>query len=284
MKTIYIYYLLIITILFTSCNEEKLPREINNTQWIDIEMYNSSFYKRCGEYNHTINVESNVLDVDLMEREKFVISRVEKANLGYKIYTKNPDKEELEENDWYYYFKWIDEKKGIAIWEYVKSDGTINEGFSYVCVKKDNLPDLNLQNPPCEICFSKNECDSINFEKKYNHFLDSIAKLKIDDYWYKEYNIWFEDYTTIKVLKDTSYISAIGINDVLVPLQKKDTLFLYNKVSKSIKYNKDKTIPELKIIKVEDQFFLQSDYIDLNGSISNKPSKFGLLIDEMKEN
>lgn len=125
--------------------------------------------------------------------------------------------------------------------------------------------------------------------KKHEQFLDSISKLKIDEFWFKNYTFWLESYTSsynyyyeLKVDKDSSYIKERLLNDVLVPLQKNDTLFLYHKKSISdFRFTKDKQEPEVIIIKVGDEYYVKSQVFDLKNSISNKPTQYGFLVDEV---
>lgn len=134
----------------------------------------------------------------------------------------------------------------------------------------------------------------INFvEKKSNElrttFLNSISKLKIDDSWYRNYILPLESYEPsynytyyIKVSKDSCYIAERSLKDLLVPYQKGDTLFLYHKecLLEDSKYLENKHIPEVKIVKVQDKYYLNSQTFDLKNSISNKPTKNGFLVDE----
>lgn len=139
----------------------------------------------------------------------------------------------------------------------------------------------------------KNNFLSKKTEGKRKVFLDSIANLKIDDSWYKDYSIWLESYEAyynynylVRVSKDSSYITERYLKDFLVPYQSKDTLFLFFKESqfKDLEYNKNKHIPEVAIVKVDTSYYVNSSVFDLKNSISNKPSKYGFLVDEIIEN
>lgn len=283
--------LLVFSFLMVSCSvENELPDELKNKKWVDVCKYKSNFYKRCGEFDRSVITTANTIQVDLMEMTILDVSRVEKTAEGYKIYTLNTDSEENSENKWHYNFSWIDKAKGIARWEYNTAEGKIEEGFSFVTIDDKLIGKITLADPPCEACFEKKECDSINGQKTKNAFLDSIENSKIDDSWYKEYYVWLESYEVsynynylIRVAKDSSYIQERYVKDLLVPYQKADTLFLYHK--KSVvgdDYTKDKTKPEVKIVRIKDQYYIQSQLFDLENSISNKPTKYGFLADEVK--
>jgi hypothetical protein len=88
----------------------------------------------------------------------------------------------------------------------------------------------------------------------------------------------------IKISKDSSYIAERALKDLLVPFQNADTLFLYHKecLLRDSKYLNNKQIPEVKIVKVKDKYYVTSEVFDLKNSISTKPAKYGFLNDEMK--
>lgn len=140
---------------------------------------------------------------------------------------------------------------------------------------------------------SQKEDKNLNFNKKNKEiqtvFLDSISKLKIDDSWYKNYVVELDSYEPdysysylVNVAKDSTYIVERSLKDLMVPYQDGDTLFLYHKKSllEDSKYLKDKQIPEVKIVKVGDKYYVSSEVFDLKNSISNKPDKYGFLVSE----
>ncbi|MBF7092863.1 hypothetical protein IUY40_15110 [Flavobacterium sp. ALJ2] len=122
-------------------------------------------------------------------------------------------------------------------------------------------------------------------------FFDSISKLKIDDSWYRDYILLLDSYEPnynytyyIKISKDSVYIAERALKDLLVPFQNEDTLFLYHKKNllTGSKYIENKQIPEVKIVKVKDKYYVTSEVFDLKNSISTKPAKYGFLNYEMK--
>ncbi len=135
----------------------------------------------------------------------------------------------------------------------------------------------------------------INFiEKKSNDirtsFLNSVSKSKIDESWFRDYILPLDSYEPnynytyyIKVAKDSAYITERPLKDLLVPFQNGDTLFLYHKKSllDGSKYLKNKQIPEVKIVKIKDKYYIKSEVFDLKNSISTKPSKYGFQNEEM---
>lgn len=121
-------------------------------------------------------------------------------------------------------------------------------------------------------------------------FFDSISKLKIDDNWFKNYIVALDSYESgyyydhyIKVSKDTCYIGERNFQDLLVPYQNEDTLFLYHKKNllESSKYFDNKQIPEVKIVRVSDKYYVSSKKIfALKKYISTKPEKYGFLVSQ----
>lgn len=117
-------------------------------------------------------------------------------------------------------------------------------------------------------------------------FFNSIAKSKIDDSWYRDYILPLDSYEPdynytyyIKISKDSSYMAERYFKDLLVPFQSADTLFLFHKKNllEGEKYVKNKHIPEVKIVKVKDKYYVNSPVFDLKKSISSKPLKYGFL-------
>lgn len=135
----------------------------------------------------------------------------------------------------------------------------------------------------------------INFiEKKSNElritFLNSVDKLKIDNSWYRDYILPLDSYEPsysytyyVKISKDSSYIAERSLKDLLVPYQNADTLFLYHKKNLLVdsKYLENIHLPEVKIVKVKDKYYINSEVFDLKNSISTKPAKYGFLVDEI---
>ncbi|KFF06408.1 hypothetical protein [Flavobacterium reichenbachii] len=122
-------------------------------------------------------------------------------------------------------------------------------------------------------------------------FFNSISKLKIDDSWYRDYGVPLDAYEPnysyvyyIKVAKDSSYIVERPLKDLLVPYQNGDTLFLYHKqcLLYDSKYLNNEKIPEVKIVKVKDKYYVTSEVFDLKNSISTKPEKYGFPVHESK--
>ncbi|MEW5675959.1 hypothetical protein ABGT15_06560 [Flavobacterium enshiense] len=121
-------------------------------------------------------------------------------------------------------------------------------------------------------------------------FFDKASKFKIDESWYRDYILPLESYEpsynyaySLKVSKDSTYVMERALNDMLIPLQKGDTLFLYhNKSLIGEKYTKNKMIPELKIVRVKGKYFIDGNIFDLENSISNKPGKYGFLVEEIE--
>lgn len=120
-------------------------------------------------------------------------------------------------------------------------------------------------------------------------FFDSISKLKIDDSWYKNYIVSLDSYEPnysyaylINFSKDSAYIVERPLKDLMVPYQSADTLFLYHKkcLLYDSKYLHTKQIPEVKIVKVKDKYYVSSEVFDLKNSISTKPDKFGFLVSQ----
>lgn len=118
------------------------------------------------------------------------------------------------------------------------------------------------------------------------NFFNSVAGSKIDDSWYRDYILPLDSYESnysytyyIKISKDSSYIAERSFKDLLVPFQSADTLFLFHKKSllEGEKYLKNKHIPEVKIVKIKDKYYVRSSVFDLKGSISSEPSKYGFL-------
>jgi hypothetical protein len=121
-------------------------------------------------------------------------------------------------------------------------------------------------------------------------FFNSISKLKIDDSWYKNYIVSLDSYEPsysygylINFSKDSTYIVERLLKDLMVPYQNGDTLFLYHKkcLLNDSKYFNNKQIPEVKIVKVKDKYYVSSVVFDLKNSISSKPEKYGFLISEI---
>ncbi|MEM0575138.1 hypothetical protein [Flavobacterium polysaccharolyticum] len=277
---------IVLTLLFSCSSEEKIPTELSNKKWIDITKYQSKYYKRCGKFERNIITTKNTIQVELMEATTFEISRIVTTDGGYQIFTINSENEK--ENDWHYNFRWIDKSKKVAIWEYISAKGKTEEGFTYTTIENNFFINLKLNDPPCEACMTIKECDSIKKIENKNVYIDSISKLNIDEKWIKDYNVWLESYNEsynynylIKISKDSSYISERSIKDMLIPYQIKDTLFLYHKKSLLEDYAKNKLEPEVKIVKIKNQYFVSSQIFDLKNSISNKPTKYGFLVDEV---
>ncbi|WP_337966766.1 hypothetical protein [uncultured Flavobacterium sp.] len=158
--------------------------------------------------------------------------------------------------------------------------------FSIIACKNNNSEKK-------ENSHSQNENKNLNFDKKDKEiqtpFLDSISKLKIDDSWYKNYVVELDSYESsysysylLNVAKDSTYIEERSLKDLMVPYQDGDTLFLYHKkcLLDDSKYLKDKQIPEVKIVKVGDKYYVSSEVFDLKNSISTKPDKYGFLVSE----
>lgn len=120
-------------------------------------------------------------------------------------------------------------------------------------------------------------------------FFESISNLKIDNSWFRDYLLSLDSYELgyyyghyIKISKDSCYIAERYFKDLLVPYQDKDTLFLYHKKNlvDSSKYLKNKLIPEVKIVKIENKYYVTSEVFDLKNSISSKPEKYGFLVSD----
>lgn len=120
-------------------------------------------------------------------------------------------------------------------------------------------------------------------------FFNSISKLKIDDSWYRDYILLLDSYEPsynytyyIKVAKDSSYIAERPLKDLMVPYQDGDTLFLYHKkcLLQGSEYFENTQIPEVKIVKVKDKYYINSEVFDLKNSISNRSEKYGFLVSE----
>ncbi|QGK72804.1 hypothetical protein [Flavobacterium sp. SLB02] len=117
----------------------------------------------------------------------------------------------------------------------------------------------------------------INFiEKKSNDlqtaFFNHINKVKIDNSWYRDYILPLDSYEPnynytyyIKISKDSVYVAERTLKDLLVPFQNADTLFLYHKKNllSGSEYMENKQIPEVKIIKVKDKYYISSEVFDL---------------------
>ena len=121
-------------------------------------------------------------------------------------------------------------------------------------------------------------------------FLNSVDKLKIDNSWYRDYILPLDSYEPsysytyyVKISKDSSYIAERSLKDLLVPYQNADTLFLYHKKNLLVdsKYLENIHLPEVKIVKVKDKYYINSEVFDLKNSISTKPAKYGFLVDEI---
>ena len=84
----------------------------------------------------------------------------------------------------------------------------------------------------------------------------------------------------INVAKDSTYIVERPLKDLMVPYQDGDTLFLYHKkcLLYDSKYLKNKQIPEGKIVRIKDKYYISSEVFDLKNSISTKPGKHGFLV------
>lgn len=126
-------------------------------------------------------------------------------------------------------------------------------------------------------------------QKNQTAFFDSISKLKIDDSWYKKYIVSLDSYEPsysygylINVAKDSSYIIERPLKDLMVPYLDQDTLFLYHKkcLLYDSKYRNNKQIPEVKIVRVKDKYYVSSEVFDLKNSISSKPEKYGFLVSQ----
>lgn len=68
-----------------------------------------------------------------------------------------------------------------------------------------------------------------------------------------------------------------------MPYQNEDTLFLYHKKNllESSKYFDNKQIPEVKIVRVNDKYYVSSKKIfALKKYISTKPEKYGFLVSQ----
>ncbi|WP_343707734.1 hypothetical protein [Flavobacterium sp.] len=133
--------------------------------------------------------------------------------------------------------------------------------------------------------------DFIEKKTKKNQitFFDSISKLKIDDSWYKNYIVSLDSYEPnysynylINFSKDSAYIVERPLKDLMVPYQDQDTLFLYHKkcLLSGSNYLKNKQIPEVKIVKIKDKYYVSSEVFDLKNSISSKPEKYGFLVSQ----
>ncbi|MCC9016436.1 hypothetical protein [Flavobacterium lipolyticum] len=135
----------------------------------------------------------------------------------------------------------------------------------------------------------------INFvEKKTKDlqktFFNSIAKSKIEDSWYRDYILSLDSYESnynytyyIKVSKDSCYFVERDFKDLLVPVQKGDTLFLYHRKNllEDKEYINSKHIPEVKIVKLKDKYYVNSPIFNLKESITTKPLKYGFISDEI---
>jgi|GEM_PF-3180293 len=120
-------------------------------------------------------------------------------------------------------------------------------------------------------------------------FFDSISKLKIDDSWYRDYIVSLDSYEPnynynylISFSKDSAYIVERPLKDLMLAYQSKDTLFLYHQKSllSGSNYLKNKQIPEVKIVKIKDKYYVSSEVFDLKNSISTKPEKYGFLVSQ----
>lgn len=138
--------------------------------------------------------------------------------------------------------------------------------------------------------FSIIGCKDKSVEKKSNDSretsVDSGKKVKIDDSWYRDYTVLLDSYDDsyhyayyIQISKDSCYIVERPLKDLLTPYQSGDTLFLYHKKSilEGSDYKGDKNIPEVKIVKLKDSYYVSSPVFDLKNSISTKPEKYGFL-------
>lgn len=135
----------------------------------------------------------------------------------------------------------------------------------------------------------------INFiEKKTSDlqtaFFNTSDKSKIDNSWYRDYVLPLDSYEPnynytyyIKVSKDSTYIAERALKDLLVPFQNADTLFLYHKKNLLLgsEYMENKQIPEVKIVKVKDKYYITSEVFDLKNSISTMPYEYGFLNEKM---
>lgn len=82
--------------------------------------------------------------------------------------------------------------------------------------------------------------------------------------------------------KDSAYIAERSIKDLLVPFQNADTLFLYHKTNllSGSEYRENMQLPEVKIVKVKDKYYISSEVFDLENSISTKPTKYGFSVSD----
>jgi len=278
-------FLFIISFLIISCKKEvDFPQDIKNKEWVELFNKDGKYYVSSINDN-VITTKKDSLNVMLMELYSLKISKVENTSKGYNIFTYNNwyEQEEIGQkvNPWYFSFQWLNKEKGICSWEYIAND-SVHKDFSFITVDKNNF-DKKI--------YPKLKNDRIETNKKEKHvnFMDSISKLSIDSHWNKEYNVWLSSYTPsynyaykVKVSKDSSYVQQRELKDLLVPLQKKDTLFLYHKQNLLEEYIKDKTKPELKIVKINEGYYINSQLFDLKNSISDKPTEYGFLVDELK--
>ncbi|MEW5675954.1 hypothetical protein ABGT15_06535 [Flavobacterium enshiense] len=126
-------------------------------------------------------------------------------------------------------------------------------------------------------CKKEVQNETATIPKEIGSNLDAVSEEAIDETWYREYYLMLEDLGVdyeIKVAQDTSYIQDRGLKDILIPVQKKDTLFLYHKKSLEFHFEGNKKAPEATIVKVGNQYFISSQLIKLDAE-SEQPSKYG---------
>ncbi len=124
-------------------------------------------------------------------------------------------------------------------------------------------------------------------KKKQEQFFNSISKLKIDDFWYRSYYKLFDyleyncDYEIIIDKNECSLIDR-SLNDILVPYQSKDTLFLFHKKSLGMgAYNGEVNLPDIVITKVDNLYYIQKQsFLKNREYIKEKVYDYGYLEDK----
>ena len=137
-------FLLLLTVfsLLNSCQgqgnniKKKKKNNLINTEWVEIEKIGDDFQISCSDWVRKIVINKNEITLDLMEPTKYMVSKIEEIENGFKIFISNVT--------WYYLFTFIDKENEICKFDYIY-ENEVEESFSYYAVSKYKLSNIKKQ-------------------------------------------------------------------------------------------------------------------------------------------
>ena len=110
---------------------------------ITIVNQNNEFKLSCAKSSNKVKLTKNALYVEIVEPINYEVEKIEKSNLGFKVYFKD--------EDFFYDVSLIDKDKEVYYWKNLSSRNKgIDKNYSFYTVEENKLSKINLKREDCE--------------------------------------------------------------------------------------------------------------------------------------